>query len=346
MNPRPLSPLVELTKARVRVFLREPEAMFWVFAFPILMALALGIAFRSRGQERVIAGVLDGAEVTSTVRALRQDGGIDVKLVPADRADAMLRDGDVQLLVVAGDPPTYRYDPTRTESRLARLVVHDALMKAGGRIDPWAPREDTVMMRGSRYIDWLIPGLLGMNIMGTGMWSIGFGVAQARMRKELKLLLATPMSRGQYLLSHMLGRLAFLALEVFLLLIFGWLVFGVIVRGSLLTIAVLSLVGAMSFSGLGLLAASRARTVEGVSGLLNLVMVPMWILSGVFFSSANFPEPAQPFIRALPLTALNDGLRAVMIEGVSILGVTAELGILVVWAVVGFGLALTWFRWQ
>ncbi|MGH9148015.1 MAG: ABC transporter permease, partial [Vicinamibacterales bacterium] len=237
-------------------------------------------------------------------------------------------------------------DPARTESRLARLVVHEALMKAAGRADPWQPREDTVMVRGSRYIDWLMPGLLGMNIMSTGMWSISFGIVNARVRKELKLLLATPMPRGEYLLSHMLGRMAFLVLEVSVLLVFGWLVFDVVVRGSLLAVVAIAIVGAAAFNGLGLLVASRPQTIEGLSGLQNLVMVPMWILSGVFFASSNFPERAQPLIRALPLTALNDALRAVMIEGTSLAGVAPQLAILVAWAVVGFALALIWFRWH
>jgi ABC-type multidrug transport system permease subunit len=337
--------LFELTRARVLLFVREPEIMFWVFAFPLLMALALGIAFRSRPPEQVMAGVVDAPEAAATIRTLEQDG-IDVRRVPADQADSLLRNGVIQLLVIAGDPPTYRFDPARTESRLARLVVHEALMKAAGRAEPWQPREDTVMVRGSRYIDWLLPGLLGMNIMSTGMWSISFGIVNARVRKELKLLLATPMHRGEYLLSHMLGRMVFLVLEVFVLLVFGWLVFDVVVRGSLLAVVAIAMVGAAAFNGLGLLVASRPQTIEGLSGLQNLVMVPMWILSGVFFASSNFPDRAQPLIRALPLTALNDALRAVMIEGTSLAGVTPQLAILVAWTVVGFALALLWFRWH
>jgi ABC-2 type transport system permease protein len=345
MSRKPLSPLLELTRVRVLEFLREPESMFWIFVFPILMALALGIAFRARTVDAVIAGVLDGPDATAIVEALRGRDGIDVKRVPAGEAERMLRNGAIELLVIPGSPPTYRYDAARTESRLARLVVDEALMKAAGRADPWTAREETVMVRGSRYIDWLIPGLLGMNIMGTGMWGIGFAIVQARTRKLLKRLLATPMRRSEYLLSHMLGRLAFLVLEVASLLAFAWMAFGVVSRGSLLAVGVVSVVGAVAFSGLGVLVASRAQTVEGVSGLLNVVMLPMWLLSSVFFSSANFPDRAQPFIRLLPLSALNEALRAVMIEGASLMTLGLELGILAVWGVAGFGLALAWFRW-
>jgi ABC-2 type transport system permease protein len=199
---------------------------------------------------------------------------------------------------------------------------------------------------GSRYIDWLVPGLLGMNIMGTGLWSIGFSVVMARTRKLLKRLMATPMPRGYYLLSHLLARLGFLILEVVVLLFFGWLVFGVTSQGSLLLLSGLCLLGAFSFAGLGLLIASRAKTIEAVSGLMNVAMLPMWLLSGVFFSSANFPEVAQPFIQILPLTALIDALRGVMIEGQSFAGIAHEIGILSAWGAGTFLLALKLFRWR
>jgi ABC-type polysaccharide/polyol phosphate export permease len=157
--------------------------------------------------------------------------------------------------------------------------------------------------------------------------------------------MATPMRRSHYLLSHMLSRLIFLALEVLALLGFARLIFGIPMEGSWLTLAGFCLLGAITFSGLGLLVASRARTVEGVSGLMNLVMVPMWIFSGVFFASENFPEVMQPFIALLPLTALNDALRGVMIDGVGAAGLMGPAGILSAWMVVTFGAALKMFRW-
>lgn len=338
-------PLVELTLARLREFLREPEAIFWVFAFPLLLAFALGIAFRSRGETPVHVGVVGAPGAASVVEALTR-GGLDARLVPADRGDLALRNGEVELLVVPGSPPTYRFDPSRAESRLARLAVDQALQRASGREDRWAAREDRVMVAGSRYIDWFIPGLLGLNIMGTSLWSVGYAIVQSRTRKLLKRLVATPMSRGQYLLAHMLARLVFLGLEVAPLLLFGWLVFGVPVRGSLVSLTVIAFLGAASFGGIGLLIASRAKTVEAVSGLMNAVSVPMWVLSGVFFSSANFPAVMQPVIHALPLTALNDAMRAVMLDGDSILAVSRQLAVLIAWGGASFIVALRTFRWQ
>jgi ABC-2 type transport system permease protein len=213
-------------------------------------------------------------------------------------------------------------------------------------VDRFTAGEQHVEVVGARYIDWLIPGLLGMNIMGTGMWSIGFAVVWARTRKVLKRLAATPMSRRDYLLAQMLARLVFLVVEVGGLLAFAVLVFSVPIRGALATLVVAALLGALAFGGLGLLVASRARTIEAASGWMNFVMLPMWVVSGVFFSSAHFPAPAQPFIHALPLTALNDALRAVMLDGASARAIGAELAILSAWAGVCFVVALKVFRWK
>lgn len=339
-------PLVELTLARLREFLREPEAVFWVFAFPVLMALALGVAFRSERTQEVAVGVVRASGADAVAATLRGTPGVRLRDLTEPEVAAALRNGEVMLVVVPGKPPVYRYDPTRPESRGARLLVDHALQRAAGRADVWEGRDEEVVTPGSRYIDWLLPGLLGMNIMGTGLWSVGFSVVQARTRKLLKRLMATPMPRGYYLFSHLLARLVFLVLEVAVLLVFGWLVFGVSSAGALWLVAALSLLGAFSFAGIGLLIASRARTIEAVSGLMNVVMLPMWLLSGVFFASSNFPDVAQPFIRALPLTALNDALRGVMLEGRGLTGIASELGVLVAWGFGAFGLALKLFRWR
>jgi ABC transporter DrrB family efflux protein len=340
------SPLLQLTLWRVREFLREPEAVFWVFAFPVLLAFALGLAFRNKGPEPVAVGVLDGEGTAAVEEALGMHPSIEAVVLDSAEAARRLRTGRISILVIPGDPVGIRYDSARAESQLARLAVSDALQQAAGRRDVAEIREQRVTEVGSRYIDFLIPGLLGMNIMGTGMWGVGFAVVKARSGRLLKRFLASPMRRSDYLLSHMLARLVFLGLEVGALLIFASLVFGVPVRGSWIALALVVLLGAAAFSGLGLLVASRAKTIEGVSGLMNLVMVPMWILSGVFFSSANFPEVMQPFIKGLPLTALNDALRAVMIDGASLAAAIPLLLIVAVWGVLSFGVALRVFRWQ
>lgn len=339
-------PLFELTAARLKTMIREPEMVFWVFVFPILMALALGIAFRTRADDAVPVGVEHGPGAIRITDALAGAGGIEPFTIDPSETLVTLRDGRAHLVVVPGAPPTYRYDPTRPESRLARLLVDQALQRSAGRADVWAGRDDRVSTPGSRYIDWLVPGLLGMNIMGTGMWGIGFSVVVQRSRKLLKRFIATPMRRSHFLAALVGARLMFLWLEVVTLLGFAWLVFGIPIEGSLVSLGVVTLLGAMAFGGIGLLVASRARTVEGVSGIMNVVMVPMWICSGVFFASSNFPDVMQPFIRALPLTALVDALRGVMLSGEALAGVVLQLAILTLWGGISFIAALWVFRWQ
>jgi ABC-type multidrug transport system permease subunit len=339
-------PLVELTLARLREFLREPEALFWVFVFPILMACALGVAFRTRGDEPVVVGVVDRAGAQQVRATLERASGVIVRTLDAAAIARALQRAEVQVVVEPGTPPAYHLDPTRAESRLARRTVDDLLQRAAGRVDVFAAREAPIEAIGSRYIDWLLPGLLGMNIMSTGLWGLGFSIVSARTRKLLKRLIASPMRRRDYLLAQLLGRLVFLGIEVGTLLLFGYLAFGVPMRGSLALVLGTCLVGSLAFGGLGLLVASRARTIEAVSGLLNLVMLPMWVLSGVFFSASNFPASMQPAIQVLPLTALNDALRAVMLEGAGCAEVTHELGLLAGWGLISFGVALRIFRWR
>ena len=365
-----LHPLVELTMARIREFMREPEVVFWVFAFPILLVCALGIAFRNTGPEKIPVAVekteAQAARAEALFGALSNSADIPPTLLsPAEAAQA-LRSGKVALVVrpsadvgaaPAGDAsapqlpaipasPSYRYDPSRPESKQARLAVDDALQRAAGRADVVRAGDETFTEPGARYIDFLIPGLLGMNLMGSGLWGVGFAVVTARTKKLLKRFAATPMRRSHYLLSFVFSRLIFLVLEVAVVIAFAYLAFGFRVRGSWLEMAVLLLLGSMTFAGIGLLVAARPRTIEGVSGLMNLVMMPMWLLSGTFFSSARFPEFLQPFIKALPLTALNDSLRAVMNDGASVAGSWAPVLVLLAWCVVGFGAALKVFRWQ
>jgi ABC-2 type transport system permease protein len=346
MPERRRHPIVELTRARLLEFVREPEAVFWTVVFPVVLAFALGIAFRSGANEPVYAGVVEGAGSAEVRAALSRAPDVKVRVVPRDAADRALRDGEVQVIVVPGSPPVYRFDAVRPESQRARLAVDAALQRAAGREDRFTAREQPVEVSGSRYIDWLVPGLLGMNIMGTGMWSIGFSVVWARTRKVLKRLAATPMARRDYLLAQMLARLVFLGGEVTALLGFSVLVFGVPVHGAIATLVAVVLLGAVAFGGLGLLVASRARTIEAASGWMNFSMLPMWVVSGVFFSSSHFPPATQPFIHALPLTALNDALRAVMLDGAGPSAIAGELGILAAWTVVCFAIALKIFRWR
>jgi len=333
-------PLGQLTLARMREFYREPEAIFWVFGFPLVLAFALGIAFRNRGPGELRVAVVRGPGDSALAVALRGAPGLVVAVLDSSEARLQLRTGRVALGVTPGDPIAYRYDSTRTESRLARLEVDAAVQRARGRADPVVVRDERVTEPGARYIDFLIPGLLGMNLMGSGLWGVGFSVVQARTKKLLKRYMATPMRKSHYLLSFVLSRLVFLFLEIAALVGFGWWMFHVGVRGSVVALGFITMLGALSFAGLGMLVASRARTIEAVSGLMNLVMLPMWILSGTFFSYARFPDAMQPFVKALPLTALNDALRAVMIDGTALAQLGPPLAIVVAWGLASFAVRI------
>ncbi len=337
-------PLVQLTFVRFLEFIREPEALFWVFVFPILLAAGLGIAFRNRP-----ADVLRIAAVSPELaQSLRQEKLLEVLQLDLEAAQEALRTGKVALLAVPGSSGTieYRYDDTNPEGRAARMLADRAIQRAAGRVDPVVTSDELMRETGSRYIDFLIPGLLGMNLMGSAIWSMGFAIVDARRKKLLKRLVASPMPRPYYLLSFLLSRILMLVVEVGVLVGFGALLFQVPVRGSLLDLAAVCLLASLCFSALGLLLASRARTIEAASGLMNVVMMPMWIASGVFFSSQKFPEMMQPVIKVLPLTAVIDALRANMLQGANLARMAPQVGIIVFWLVICFALALKLFRWR
>ena len=341
-------PLVQLALVRLREVWREPEAIFWIFLFPVLMAGGLGLAFRSRPAGITKVAVLAGSPWSEqTAQRLKVDSLLEVQVLDDSAAARALRTGKVAIVLVPDSGSVaYRFDDTRPEGLTARSRVDDALQRSAGRTDPLGVSEEIVREKGSRYIDFVVPGLLGMNLLGSGVWGLGFAVVDARRKRLLKRLIATPMPKWAYLSSFVISRLALLVLEAGLLLVFAALVFGVPLRGSLTSLALICLLSSLAFGALGLLIAARPRTIEGASGLMNLALVPMWVFSGVFFSSSRFPEAVQPFVQALPLTAVNDALRANMLEGATIAQVAPELAIVAAWLVATFVIALKIFRWQ
>jgi ABC-2 type transport system permease protein len=334
-----------LSAARIKQFLREPGALFWTFGFPLLITVALGIAFRNQGPTRVQVAVLEAPGAAAVASALADDKGMAVAVLDPEQAAQRLRTGEAVLLVVPGSPVVYRFDPTRPDALAARRHVDDLLQRRAGRRDPVATRDETAVARGSRYIDWLVPGLLGMQLLNGAMWGAAFNIVNARQRKLLKRLAATPMRRSDYLLSYRVSGLVFVPLQVLILFAFARLTFGVTIHGSAISVLALSLLGSWSFAGLGLLCASRAQNSETANGLINLITLPMMVLSGVFFSSSKFPKVLQPVIRLLPMSAFNDALRHVVNDGASIFAQGFPLAVLAGWAVVGSVVAVRIFRW-
>ncbi len=338
-------PLRHLVLARLRESLRHPETIFWTFLFPILLAVALGIAFRGERPGPIRVAVVDGPGAADVESGLERDDGMRVEVLSREEAGHRLRTGRSVVMVVPGDPLLYRYDPTRPESRLARERVNRVLQHASGQTEPLGVSDDLVEEPGARYIDFLVPGLLGMNLMGGGLWGIGWVIVEDRIRKLLKLQLATPMRKRDFLLAHVLARLVFVPLEVAPLLFLSWLIFGVSTAGSMVSLSAVAVAGALSFAGLGTLIASRARTTATISGLINLATFPMIVVSGVFFSTGRFPDVLQPLIRALPLTALIDGLRGVMTDGAHLAALWPRFLVMGLWGALSFAAALRLFRW-
>src|SRR3984893_3139209 len=339
-----------LVMVRMKELKREPEVVFWVFGFPLLLALGLGIAFRNKPADVTSIAVVQGPSAQNAMSLIErspQRSSIHAEVADKPQALKGFRLGKYDLVVDSDGKGgfQYLYDPARPEIVLSRTEVDDALQTSAGRKNPLPTSSVISNEPGSRYIDFLIPGLIGMNLMNSGMWSIGFALVDMRQRKLLKRYVATPMRRSDFLLALAGGRLVLMVAEVGLLLGFGALVFHIRVLGSLLSIILLSAIGAVGFAGLGLLTASRAQKIESVSGLINLIMMPMWIFSGVFFSYERFPAVLQPFIKVLPLTALNDALRATILEGAPLTTQAGRLLVLLLWGGISFILALRWFRW-
>lgn len=338
-----------LCLARFREFYRETEVIFWSFIFPILLAVGLGIAFRNRPADVLPVAVVSGPGAEGVVQALSASPLLTVSVMSDEDAARALRVGKVTLAVIAGAPGApvaYRFDPSRSESELARARVDGLLQRAAGRRDALVARDDKVSEPGARYIDFLIPGIIGMNLLNGGMWGVGFALVDMRMKKLLKRLIATPMHRADFMLSIMTMRVGFMLIEVSFLLAFGRLAFGLPLRGSLVSVYALGALGSLSFGSIGLLLGSRAARIEAVMGLMNVVSMPMLITSGVFFSSERFPAVVQPLIRALPLTAFLDALRAVLLEGASLSSQATRIAILAAWGIVSFVVGLRLFRWS
>jgi ABC-2 type transport system permease protein len=349
MNSGRFVGLWHLVLFRMRLFYRQPEAVFWTYGFPLVMVTALGLAFREKSKELVLLDVV-GPRAEEFQAKLANDSRFRIHTPAPDEWKKRLQTKKTDLVVETGEAseslPTLWTEPHRAESLFAREAVENALSRS--KEGAAAPRfaEKHLEEIGSRYIDFLLPGMIGMNLMGGGMWGVGFVLVDMRVRKLLKRFLATPMRRSDFLFSLMFVRLIFALFDMLFLIAFGYLAFGVKCRGSGLDLGLVMLLGGGSFAGIGLLVASRAQTIETISGLMNLIMLPMWIASGVFFTAERFPAAVQPLIQILPLTCLNNALRGVMLNGESIVRQWQPLLILLIWGSVSFTIALRIFRWK
>jgi ABC-type multidrug transport system permease subunit len=335
-----------LCSTRFLEFFRESEVVFWSFIFPIILSVGLGIAFRNRPVESSQVVVTDGPRAEELMGVLRSAPLLKATVSSEADGARALRMGKADLVVSASaGPPEYQFDPSRPESVVARSRVDDALQAAAGRKDLLSAKDRPITESGGRYIDFLIPGIIGMNIMSGGMWGVGFYLVDMRIKRLLKRLLATPMRRTDFMLATMSVRIASMFVEMTFVLLFARFVFGVVVRGNYFSIFGLGALGALAFGGMGLLVAARPKRIEGVMGLMNVVTMPMFVCSGIFFSWERFPAVVQPVIRLLPLTALNDALRGLILEGTPLAAQWPRLAVLFLWGATSFILGLKLFRW-
>lgn len=339
-------PLWVLLLVRLKVLVREPRILFWSSGFPMLLAFALGGAFRGQTVESLI-GVVPGPNAESVAAAIDASPRLAVQRMSLEEA----RDGIRHATIVLAVEPTtdgvkYHFDPTRADTESSRLLVDDILQRAAGRRDTLGVTPVHHATPGGRYVDWLIPALIGMQMMMGCLTGFGYALTSARESGVLKRFAATPMKRWHYLLAFILARTILTAVEVPLMVVVGRLAFDVRVYGSFVSLAIVSVFGTLAFSGIALLMAARTRRSEAMSGLVSIVSMPNLILSGVFFSSARFPDKVQPLIKALPLTALNDVLRGVMNDGASLVALGPRLMVLGAWGLVSFVLALRLFQWR
>jgi len=341
--------LKQVTLLTFTEFVRTPGSMFWTYGFPLIMALSLGLAFRSSEPLPLRVAVIEEDFQSAQLEALHANTRLAPVLLSAARARAEFDRGRY-LVLVAGSlaSPVLEQDPTRPESELAKLHVMQGLRSAAGDAPRPAIQTIDVVKPGRRYIDWLIPGLIGLNLLGAGLWGVGFTLVQMRVKNILRRMHVTPMRRSEFLLAFLLSRLFLVLPESAVILCFGAWVFGVPIVGSLSAISVLVVLGAASFTGLGLLLASRARTVETVSGMMNLTMLPMWLFGGCFFGVERFPDVVQDIIWILPINHFTQAMRDVMTEGASLFdaGVLPHVAFLAGFGVLTLGLAVRFFRWS
>jgi len=347
-----MHPILSITITRLKEFTRRPEALFWVYFFPVLMIIVLGNAFQNQTVETFHVDVIENEHSTDLIEGLSDQSRLEVHLVDTEESSRRLRSGKSVLAIIANDnlndqkQYVYRIDVKRPGAAAALNIVDDALQKAKGRVDAFTAQETPFDEPGGTYVDFLVPGLLGIGLMGGGMWGVGFAIVDMRIRKLLKRYMATPMRKSDFLISMILSRMVFMIPQIALTLLVAYWMFDFRIYGNYAAVIFLVVLGAFEFAAVGLMVGSRAQTMETASGLMNFVMLPLYTLCGAFFSYERFPEIFHPIIRWLPLTPIIDSLRAVMSEGEPLLAQWPEIVVMTVWSVIPFGIAMLIFRWR
>jgi ABC-2 type transport system permease protein len=368
--------LTRLISAQFFEIIREPGVLFWGILFPILMALGLGLAFTKKVESTRKIAIIKTPEFASDSSALGQflaqrceknqvaDGkewrwrytikdeksGNSIFLfyqMEWEEALKFLKRGTVNLLLTSsGKTIEYNFDPLNSDAQISYLKLSPEI-GAGEAIKVKSNAEIKPMkVTGTRYIDFLVPGLIGMGVMMSSMWGISYGIIEKRSKKLLRRLVATPMKKSHFLIALITVRVAMNFIEALVLFLFSLIAFKMTIQGDISALIVLFLAGNIAFAGIAVLTSCHTSNTEVGNGLVNFVVFPMMILSGIFFSYQNFPEWSLPVIRNLPLSILTDGLRSIINEGAGYHEIAMPSIILTVTGVVFFIAGLKVFKWH
>jgi ABC-2 type transport system permease protein len=371
--------LWQLTVALFREIIREPGVLFWGILFPILMSLGLGLAFTKKADVVRKVAVINNSEMQSIVN---QDKPLDDflknsceqnlsgekerwqwKYVIKDdklgnsiflfykmnwkEAVQLLKRGTINVILLDLDGSIeYHFDPMNPDAQLTYLKLENIIGK--GEILPVSsnPEIKPLTVSGTRYIDFLVPGLITMGVMMSCMWGISYGIIEKRSKKLLRRLVATPMKKSHFLMALITVRIAMNFIESTVLFLFSLIAFKMTIQGDISALIIMFLSGNIAFAGIAVFVSSHTSNTEVGNGLINFVVFPMMILSGIFFSYQNFPDWSLPVIRNLPLTMLTDGIRSIFNEGAGYHEVALPILILLTIGVLFFSAGLKIFKWH
>jgi ABC-2 type transport system permease protein len=340
-----------------RLYVRDRAAMFWTFAFPLLMLFGFGVIFRSGGGPAMTLVRVAPAHQTERDRVLLkvlEESRIKVLTLDASAAEERWRKGETTAqLESAGDGYRLRLNSYLiAQGQVVALAVNQAFLVTQARMrggpQPQqipADIETPGRARSRNYAAFLVPGLVGLNLLSTGLFAVGMVTVAYREKGKYRRLAVTPLPKWVFLAGQITQRVTSVALQTALLLLAAWLGFGITNQGSYLLFAVLVVFGTATFIAMGFALSSFASTVEVYGAVSNLAFFPMMLLSGVYFRLDNAPQWLQNAVFVLPLSPYLRALRAVFNDGATLEGHFGGLAVVAAWAALSFVFAVKRFRW-
>lgn len=357
--------------AHFKQFTRDKGALFFTFIFPIMLILIFGWVFHDPGAQTFKVGFVDQGSpqsaslITQGLDSITLDKNekvFEIRKGTVDELLQSLRDGDLAAVIVIPesmdtsirqgqrtDVQVY-YDPSRTSSQqilipILNQVINGIDRQLQGSSQLIGMEERSIQSRDLRYMDYLLPGILAMSLMFTGVYA-GLPIIQQRQAHIIKRLGATPLRRSMLVFGDLTFRMILVLLTAALIVLVGRLAFDVKMVGNWLSFCGLVILGTLVFTSLGYLMAAFVKTEEAFIPIINIITMPMMFLSGTFFEVTNMPSFIEPVVRIMPLTYLGDGFRQIMVAGTPLHSMTTDIAILVGWAVVCLAVTIRFFRWD